>query len=171
MSEQAVRVEPQYLLAAAQSAATYYQAIWQKIGYVLAIQSGGIAATYVVRLSWWTIAVMAAAFIFSCAPLLAAEYDIRNRDKLIDQVDHIAKALCPLFEQARGITFEFEPFRIDELLPAPSLSYTTWLVMRIVLVLRRHRCSNCCQPPSLTTVCVAVRYPTDGTISVFIDSS
>lgn len=136
MSEQGVRIEPQYLLAAAQSAAAYYQAIWQKIGYVLAIQSGGIAAAYAAHLSWWTpLAVMAAAFILSCAPLCAAEYDIRNRDALIAQVDRIATALGLPAEQPGGIAFRFEPFRIDEQFPAASFSYTTWLIMRIVMVL------------------------------------
>jgi hypothetical protein len=46
MSDNVPRIEPQYLHAASQQAATYYGVIWQKMGYLLVIQYGGITADY-----------------------------------------------------------------------------------------------------------------------------
>ncbi|MET4177850.1 hypothetical protein ABIB99_008984 [Bradyrhizobium sp. LA6.1] len=135
MSDQSIRIEPQYLLAAAQSSIGYYQAIWQKMGLVLAIQLGGITATYGLHLSRGGIFVMIAAFFFSCGPLLAAEYDIRNRSGLLAQVDQIARAFGTPAEQIPGITLELEPFKMDRLFPASRLGHTGWLLMRIAVLL------------------------------------
>lgn len=129
------RIEPQYLLAAAQSSMGYYQAIWQKMGLILLIQLSGLTAAYSLHKidggSW----VFLAAFIFSCGPLAAAEYDIRNRDRLLTQAGQIARTFgTGLAEHMPGINFELEPFKVDELFPARRIGYTGWLLIRIALL-------------------------------------
>jgi hypothetical protein len=93
MADSAPRVEPQYLQAAAGQAASYYQAIWQKMGYILAIQYGRIAAAYVLRSTYFSAAVILVSFIFCWGLVWAAEHDIRSREILIAQVNYIARGL------------------------------------------------------------------------------
>ncbi|MET4177767.1 hypothetical protein ABIB99_008897 [Bradyrhizobium sp. LA6.1] len=96
MSHGAPRIEAQYLQAAAQTAASYYKAIWQKVGYVIAIQYGGIAGAYVFRSSWASILAMIGTFIFSVGIVWASQHEIRNRDVLIAQVNYLAQGLDAL---------------------------------------------------------------------------
>jgi hypothetical protein len=151
MTDSAPRLEAQYLQAAAQQAATYYQVIWQKMGYVLAIQYGSIAAAYVLRGGFLSTFVMAAGFFFTWAMVWAIEHDIRSRDILIAQVNYIALALEPfLLERPPPgelkVPFIIDPFPWADLPHMadwfrPLLARTMqhlhlkWLHIRIIILL------------------------------------
>jgi hypothetical protein len=147
MSEKAPRIEPQYLQAAAQQAATYYSVIWQKMGYVLAIQYGSIAAAYVLRSTWLGAFVMGAAFLFSWGLVWAIEHDVKNREILIFQVNYIARGLQVVFAEhavpaGLRVPFELEPISELDHIPGwarPTLlrlrQYLTWLHIRLAILL------------------------------------
>lgn len=117
MSDGPHRVDAQYMLAAAQYAAMYHRLIWQKMGYILAIQYGGIAAAYVLRGTLLSTVVMFVILTFSCGLLWAIEHDIRSRIVLASQVDYIAQGLHALFfERALPPGLQI-PFTLE---PSPS---------------------------------------------------
>lgn len=148
MSEKTPRIEAQYLQAAAAQATSYYQAIWQKMGYVLAIQYGSIAAAYVLRGTYWSAMAIAVPFVFSWGLTWAAEHDIRSREILLAQANYIARGLDLLFAEhpppaGLRVPFELDPFPathlphiVDWLRPILTsiMQYVTWLQIRVAIL-------------------------------------
>lgn len=144
----AQRIEAQYLQAAAAQASSYYQAIWQKMGYILVIQYGGIGAAYVLRGTLFSFALMGTALFFSWGLTWAIDHDLKSREVLIAQANYISLGLNALFEE-RGppsdlrIPFGLDPFPVSDhphvanwLKPVLDriMKYTTWLYIRVAFL-------------------------------------
>ncbi len=139
----AQKIEAQYLQAAAAQASSYYQAIWQKMGFILVIQYGGIGAAYVLRGTPWSFVLMFVALFFSWGLTWAIDHDVNSREVLIAQADYIALGLNVLFEERPPsdlrTPFGLDPFPVadhphfaDRFKPIVShiMSYTTWLYIQ-----------------------------------------
>ena len=144
----AQRIEAQYLQAAAAQASSYYQAIWQKMGYILVIQYGGIAASYVLRGTSLSFVLMAATLFFSWGLTWAIDHDLKSRGVLIAQADYIALGLNTLFEERippsdLRIPFGLDPFPVADHPHVANwfkpmldriMKYTTWLYVRLAIL-------------------------------------
>lgn len=105
------------------------------MGYVIAIQFGSIGAAYALATNWASLAVMVAAFVFSCSIVLAADHNIRNRAALIAQANYIALGLDDLFTERPPPRELRTPFEIEPFPAGEPFEWMSWLHIQVTILL------------------------------------